>query len=199
MDKILQFKITLTDSKPLVWRRFHITDDFRIDRFHQVIQILMGWKNYHLHDFRIHGREIGMIDEWVDEYQPRLEDETCIYLEDFEFEKGDVLLYRYDYGDDWEHELKIEKITSGFLSAPSCLEGKNATPPEDCGGMSGYRELLKILKKPAHPEYNSWRKWLPRDFDPDHYNIRAVNKELSRFANWHWRHPEAVSTPWHQI
>lgn len=197
MSKILQIKITLQESRPLIWRRFQLTDDYRFDRFHQVIQIAMGWWNSHLHEFRIKGREIGMLDDDYD--YPNLEDEASVYLRDLELEKGDKFSYLYDFGDSWEHLLVVEKVTDGALSAPSCLMGENACPPEDCGGIWGYKGLLKILKNPKHPEYESWQEWLPPGFNPASFYIDIVNFELAKFAVWHRKHPRARSTPWHQI
>lgn len=199
MENILQFKITLKEIRPLIWRHIQVTDDYRFDRFHQVIQIAMGWWNYHLHEFHIKGREIGMPDDDYAYEFPNLEDEGTVYLRDLELEKGDQFTYLYDFGDHWEHLLKVEKATEGALSAPSCLMGKNACPPEDCGGIWGYADLLKILKNPRHPEHENWREWLRQGHDPAFFDIDGVNTELAKFAVWHRRHPKARSTPWHQI
>ena len=199
MGNIVQFKITLLGSRPLVWRQFQVTDDYRFDRFHQVIYMVMGWWNSHLHEFRIGDREIGMPDDDYKYEFPNLEDETQVFLHEMEFKKGDEFLYLYDFGDHWEHRLKVEKVTAGALSAPSCLSGKNACPLEDCGGISGYINMLKVLKKPTDPEYESWMEWLPKGFSPTRFDIDAVHTELGKFAVWHRRHPRAKSTPWHQI
>ncbi|MCB9052389.1 MAG: plasmid pRiA4b ORF-3 family protein [Lewinellaceae bacterium] len=87
MENILQFKITLKEIRPLIWRRIQVTDDYRFDRFHQVIQIAMAWWNYHLHEFHIKGREIGMPDDDYAYEFPNLEDEATVYLRDLELKK----------------------------------------------------------------------------------------------------------------
>ena len=199
MGNIIQFKITLLGIQPLIWRQFQVTDDYRFDRFHQVIYLVMGWWNSHLHEFKIGDREIGMPDDDYDYEFPNLEDESEVFLHEMEFKKGDEFHYLYDFGDHWEHHLKVEKVTKGALSAPSCLRGKNACPPEDCGGITGYNNMLKVLKKPNDPEYESWIRWLPDGYSPKFYDIHGVNTELAKFAVWHRRHPRAKSTPWHQI
>ena len=199
MTNILQFKISLIGSKPLIWRRFQVTDDYRFDRFHQVIFLVMGWWNSHLHEFKIKGREIGMVDGDALDFFPNLEDETQVYLRDLDLQKGEQFHYLYDFGDSWEHNLKVEKVTEGALSAPSCLSGKNACPPEDCGGIYGYAAMKAALKNPRHPEYETWINWAPENFDPTLFDIDAVNTELAMFGNWHRMHPRAKSTPWHQL
>jgi hypothetical protein len=90
--------------------------------------------------------------------------------------------YQYDFGDDWQHTVQVEKIRP---AAPdtlvlSCLAGKRACPPEDCGGIPGYAQLLRILKNPRHPEYGELRQWAGRRFDPEGFDPEAVNKKLYR-------------------
>ena len=145
MSKTFQFKILLAESQPLIWRRFTVTDDYRLDRFHQVLQIVMGWTNSHLHEFRIRDRQIGMlIDDGFD--FPEVEDETTIYIKDLALEKGDAFIYSYDFGDGWDHVLHLEEISTEALLNPICMEGKRACPPEDCGGIWGYSDMLEVLK-----------------------------------------------------
>lgn len=199
MSKTLYFKIVLIESKPLIWREFQVTDDYRFDRFHQVLQIVMGWNNSHLHDFRIKGREIGMVDDGYLEEFPELEDETKIYLRDLSLEEKETFNYRYDFGDCWEHVIYVENISNGKLLMPICTDGEKACPPDDCGGVRGYTNLLEILKNPSHPEYRDYREWLPQRFNPNRFSLDAVNKELKKFGAWHRKHPRMKSTPWHQL
>ena len=131
MSKTLYFKIVLIESNPLIWRQFQVTDDYRFDRFHQVLQIVMGWNNSHLHDFRIKGRDIGMVDEGYLEEFPELEDETKIYLRDLSLNEKDSFNYRYDFGDCWEHIIYLENISNAKLLNPTCISGEKACPPDD--------------------------------------------------------------------
>ena len=199
MPNILQFKILLVESNPLIWRRFRVTDDYRMDRFHQVLQIVMGWMNSHLHEFRIKDRNVGMLmDTFFDDF-PKVEDETTLYLREMKLQASDSFAYIYDFGDNWLHVLEVEKIYSGELEHPECLEGQQACPPEDCGGIWGYEDLLEILKDQSHPEYEEYEEWLPEGFKPDYFPLDAINKELKAFGEWHRKHPRKKSTPWHQI
>jgi hypothetical protein len=205
MTNILQFKITLLGSQPLIWRQFQVTDDYRFDRFHQVVFLVMGWMNSHLHEFDIGERKIGMLlGDGMD--LPGLEDETKIFLKDMNFKEGDAFRYLYDFGDNWEHLLEVEKVTVGALSAPSCLNGQNACPLEDCGGIYSYNEMLRNHNEADGTEdEEGWDDEdylgvrLPFDYTPSHYDIHGVNSELAKFGVWHRKHPRAKATPWHQI
>ncbi len=198
MTSILQFKITLLGSQPVIWRQFQVTDDYRFDRFHQVVFLVMGWMNAHLHEFRVGDRGIGMLlNDGFD--VPGVEDETNIFLHEMNFQEGDKLLYLYDFGDNWEHLLQVEQIAKGALAAPSCLNGENACPPEDCGGIPMYNEMVRMHNDPDASQDEDAMLWLPEDFSPTDFDIKAVNAELAKFGAWHRQHPRAKSTPWHRI
>ncbi len=198
MNKTLQFKITLKDSNPLIWRTLQVEDTYRMDRFHQVIQIVMGWQNAHLHEFSINNKSLGiLLDDGFD--LGETEDETKFFLKDFSLRKGGKFVYIYDFGDSWYHTLeilKVEESTDFFLR---CIDGKRACPPEDCGGIYAYNELLDVIKKPSHPEYEDWIEWLGDEFDPAYFSIETINEELAKFEAWHKKYPRKKSSPWHQI
>jgi len=199
MATIFHLQISLKGAKPPIWRTIKVDENYRLDRLHQVIQIAMGWWNAHLHEFRIQERSIGMVldDLFLD--APEVEDETKLYLRDFDLNVSDVFFYLYDFGDNWEHTVKLVKMEQGILEYPICTDGRKACPPEDCGGIWNYFDLLKILKNPKHPEYESYIEWLPADFDPQVFSIAEINQELKKFGKWHNKHPRAKSSPWHQI
>jgi hypothetical protein len=92
----------------------------------------------------------------------------------------DKIVYEYDFGDGWEHDVLLEKILPADekFKSPVCLAGKMACPPEDCGGVWGYADLIEILKNPKHEEYDSYMDWLGGEFDPGHFDKEAVNKIL---------------------
>ena len=199
MNRVVHFKITLLGSKPSIWRQFHIPEDYRFDRFHQVLQIVMGWENAHLHDFKFSNRKIGMLFDDMWDFE-EMEDETKVYLRDVYLEIGSRFQYCYDFGDNWEHELEVEGITEYDESIiPQCTSGAGACPLEDCGGIWGYSDILESLNTPNHPSYEEWSEWLPENFDPKRFSIVEINQELAKFAKWHQRHPRAKSTPWHRL
>lgn len=197
MAHTFHFKILLNDSDPMIWRTFQVPGDYRIDRFHQVLQIVMGWNNSHLHEFRINGRTVGMLTD--DEYDFNVEDETKLRLSDFNLKERDTLSYLYDFGDHWEHMLYLDLVSKQEATYPVCADGQRACPPDDCGGTYGYTGMLEVLADPKHPEYEGWNNWLPEGFQPDKFPLDEINKELKKFGAWNIKHPSKKSTPWHQI
>jgi hypothetical protein len=182
---ICQFKISLSEIEPLIWRRIQVPAKYSFWDLHVAIQDAMGWLDYHLHAFRIrqkHKRkfiEIGIpIEEWDAEMiVPGWE----IPIPDYLTEPGQLAEYEYDFGDGWRHEVLLEGILLKTKGAkyPKCIDGERACPPEDCGGIPGYYRLIEILQDPKHDEYEGYVGWLkghaknyypyePDKFSPDH-------------------------------
>jgi hypothetical protein len=182
---VYQLKVTLNDSKPPIWRRILVPSDVSLDRFHMILQVAMGWTNSHLHQF-ISGRKMyGMTgDEWGMELDLDVEDENKYKLSDLLKEEKDSLIYEYDFGDSWEHKIILEKKLpyDKSLKVPSCIKGKRACPPEDCGGVWGYEELLEVMKNPSHPEYENMLEWLGGEIDSEYFDREEVNKRLAKCA-----------------
>ncbi len=175
-DQIVQLKVTLAEVEPPVWRRLLVPADMTLAKLHDALQAAMGWTNSHLHCFEIAGRRIGMVG--VEEDSPELEDERRVRVASVLAKKGAKLLYRYDYGDDWEHVVEVEDVTAPDrrLSFPLCIAGARACPPEDCGGAGGYEELLTALSNPKHDEHDQMLTWVGGHFDPDSFDANAVNR-----------------------
>jgi len=174
---VLQFKITLNETDPPVWRRIQVPDSLTFYDLHVAIQDAIGWQDCHLHDFKIYPRrKYGMdiriecpfaLDELEDK-APLVT--TEIPITDFLQETGDKAIYNYDYGDGWEHDVILEGIFPKEPGSkyPICLAGELAGPPEDCGGIPGYYECIKALKKRDNSEgLLTWLgRWRPDRFDP---------------------------------
>ncbi len=183
---IYQLKIELIGIKPKIWRRLLVPSDILLSNFHKIIQTAMGWTNSHLHQFtknRINYSE-SIKDDWSWDELDSI-DYKKIKLSVLLATPKDKLIYEYDFGDGWEHVILLEKIlpSDEKFKNPICLEGERNCPPEDCGGIWGYAELLQILSNPQHPEYESYIEWLDEDFDPEDFDIDYVNK-LLRLKNY---------------
>ncbi len=176
-EKILEIKITLKGSKPPIWRRIQVAQNTLLPDLHKTIQMVMGWTNSHLHQFA-DGKTIYSMpteDDWIP-----VNDYSNIAIGKFLKKKGDTLVYEYDFGDGWEHILQLENVLEGGTEVPVCLAGKRACPPEDCGGIWGYSDLLEILANPDHEEYESSLEWVGDEFDPDYLDIVEINELLKK-------------------
>ena len=177
--RVYQIKVSLRDVSPPIWRRILVPHDIPLDQLHQVLQIVMGWTDSHLHEFTIDGVSYGDTSVDMDMNDDTKNEKSFNLHRVVPREKG-KFRYLYDFGDSWEHELLVEKILplEKGTHYPACLTGKRACPPEDCGGTSGYEELLEALNDPAHPEHEAMFDWLPGDFASEKFDIESVNIRL---------------------
>lgn len=178
-DRVYQFKITLKEVKPTVWRRIQVPESYTFWHLHVAIQDAMGWMDSHLHAFRVvnpktgEQDEIGIPDDDGDlEFIPGWEVDIADYFSTENRTAG----YEYDFGDDWEHSVVLEKILpseKGF-QYPVCLDGERSCPPEDCGGPPGYERFLEAIKNPRHKEHKSMLEWVGGGFDPEDFKRDKV-------------------------
>jgi hypothetical protein len=170
---IYQFKITLLDTKPKIWRRIQIPD-CKLNTLHYHIQAAMGWENSHLHHFEIKGERYGIPEHLDYEGDGSIVDSKKIMMSDIVPKDGKKIAFRYtyDFGDSWEHEVLFEGIAKPDpkVKYPLCLEGERSGPPENCGGTPGYDHLLEVLQDPDHEEYQDQLEWIGGDFDPDEFD-----------------------------
>jgi len=174
---VYQLKITLKDIRPPVWRRV-VVPDCSLAELHEVIQAAMGWENYHLYDFEVGGgrytdpRGMGELDT-EDASRARLS--ALVPKEKFKFG------YTYDFGDDWKHEVLVERVLPPEKGRKYslCVDGKRACPPEDVGGPWGYEEYLETIRDPSHERHEELLEW-GGGFDPEEFDLEGVNKQLRR-------------------
>jgi hypothetical protein len=172
-DSVLRLRITLLEvSDPSVWREVIIPASYTLDRVHRVIQDAMGWQDCHLHDFRIGDREYGMPDP---DYGFDTLDERTFRLRGL-VKPGDVIEYRYDFGDNWRHELIIEAAEEAAADVvyPACTAGAGACPPEDSGGTGGFADLKAILAGPPGQARKEMRAWAGEDYAPERFDLAAA-------------------------
>ena len=174
MERSFILHISLAEIEPLIWRSVKVKADILLSDLHHVIQLSMGWKNYHLYEFSHHGLLMGnpVLLEREDIVSDRVVPLSAILKED-----GDSLTYEYDFGDGWMHEIRLEGIVEEEKAAfpPLYLDGQRSSPPEDCGGVPGYYNILKILADKKHPEYKEMRTWVGRSFDPEKVDPDRIN------------------------
>jgi hypothetical protein len=176
-----QFKITLRDSRPKIWRRIQVSD-CSLNTLHAHIQGCMGWNNSHLHHFLV-GRDRYGVPEWMDDdlLGVQVLDSSKTFLSDIIKKKGiKAFEYTYDFGDDWEHEVRFEgePAIDPKKKLPVCVEGEGACPPEDVGGIGGYEYFLDAINDPTHQEHKDYLEWVGGKFDPKLFDAAKATRRM---------------------
>jgi len=177
-QRVYQLKVTLAGVRPAVWRRLVVSSYATLKELHYILQVAMGWTDSHLHQFEAKGQLYGKPDP---DFGPSVKDETRLRLDQVLLREKESMLYEYDFGDSWTHQIVLEKILppSPQLKVPRCIAGARACPPEDCGGVYGYAEFLKAIKDPSHPEHDEMLEWIGGDYDPGFFDLEEINKYLA--------------------
>ncbi|WP_031410264.1 plasmid pRiA4b ORF-3 family protein [Thiomonas sp. FB-Cd] len=180
IKNVYQLHVQLLYVEPRVWRRLWVPDNLTLTDLDQVIQTAMGWTNSHLHEFEIDGQRYGMsLDEYPIDKPAKLDKDYR--LSEVLSQHVKTFIYTYDFGDDWRHAVTVEqtlKPDPALNTWPQCLEGENACPPEDVGGVPGYMEFLEAVGDSTHEEHKAMRRWFGGLFDPKGFDINAVNIAL---------------------
>jgi hypothetical protein len=180
-ERIYQFKITLLESQPPIWRRIQV-GNCTLDKLHERIQTAMGWTNSHLHEFEINGERYGdpyLLDDGFEDFH--CIDSTVTKISDILPKSGRrfSFQYEYDFGDRWEHEVLFEgclRVEKG-QRYPICIGGERACPPEDVGGVWGYTEFLEAISDPEHEEHDNYTEWAS-NFDPDAFDAVKATRRM---------------------
>lgn len=167
--EIYQLKITLLGIRPPIWRRILVPSSVTMSQLHIIIQESMGWENYHLFSFEYYGEQY---DDQAGGLSKKLGSIGLEIKSEFK--------YVYDFGDNWEHGIVLEKVLSKdkTMHYPVCTAGKRACPPEDSGSVWGYQSMLAVLSNKHDPEYEEMVEWVGEDFDSESFSIAEVNARL---------------------
>jgi Plasmid pRiA4b ORF-3-like protein len=183
-DTVYQFKITLKDARPRIWRRIQVKD-CTLDKLHEHIQTAMGWTNSHLNHFKIGEQFYGdplLMQENFDEFG--YEDSTRTMLSDVLPGDGKRLRfeYQYDFGDSWWHEVLFEGRVRAEPGRryPVCVEGERACPPEDVGGVWGYADFVQAIRDPEHEEHDGLLQWAGGEFDSEAFDLGTATTRMRR-------------------
>lgn len=179
---IYQIKVTLKGTRPPIWRRFQVAGDISLRRLHRTLQMVMGWEDSHMYRFEIDGTKYGEPDPFSTPFPLNMANSRTTRLSRVIGGEGARLTYEYDFGDSWGHDLLVEKVLPAAPGKhqPVCLAGRRACPPEDCGGIVGYADLLRIINGPKDDQYEEMMEWLGGQFDPEVFDLGAVNNALRR-------------------
>jgi pRiA4b ORF-3-like protein len=177
--QIYELKLEMLEVEPLIWRRLLVPGSITLAQLHEVIQTAMGWTNSHLHEFIVGEHSYSdpefEIDEARSEYRYRLARLAP--------RARNTITYLYDFGDGWEHQIRVERIIEDdtrYPGRPVCLAGARNCPPEDCGGPWGYENFLKAIGNKKHKEHKELIEWVGGSFDPEHFDLDEVNDLLRK-------------------
>jgi Plasmid pRiA4b ORF-3-like protein len=175
--QIYELKIELLEIEPTIWRQVLVRGSITLAQLHDVIQAAMGWTNSHLHQFIVGAHSYSdpefEIEKAKSEYRYRLARLAP--------RVRNTIAYEYDFGDGWEHQIRVERIIEDdkrYPGRPVCLEGKRHGPPEDCGGSGGYQTFLEAIGNKKHPQHKELLTWIGGSFDPEFFDIGDANKRL---------------------
>lgn len=182
-NQIAAVRIELRDSDPLIWRQVEVPTSITLKVLHDIIQIAMGWLDYHLWEFTIAKRRYGLPsdEDWGTE---PLNDARKVRLREVLRPRRTTIDYLYDFGDCWEHRLIVTNVRAGDsdLSYPRYVAGERNAPPEDCGGIPGFYDTLDARADPDHERHAEAEEWLD-DYDPDSFDELPIKFALDRIAN----------------
>ena len=199
--KAFQLKITLKHSKPPIWRRVIVPTGITFSQLSMILNKVMGWSGEHLFDIEFNqqvriSEEADEFDGWGD--YDYLEASTTFIREFLEDNKN--FTYTYDFGDNWEHKVTVEKILTDYeLNYPKVIKFKGNCPPEDCGGIFGYYRLLDRMEEKENPEYEEELDWMEYEEELDwleyleEYDMDKVNEELEKHYFYKWGKAEKRS------
>ena len=182
-QRIAHLRIELDESEPTIWRRVEVPLSLSLKGLHDVIQAVMGWESYHLHEFKVGDKRYGVPDpEWDD--APRILSAKSTKLASL-IECGVRKFgYVYDFGDDWRHTIRVEAVADADPGTeyPRFVEGERRGPPEDVGGIDGYYEFLEGMAKPRHQEHQRLLEWYGGPYDPDDIDLPMIASHIGQLA-----------------
>jgi len=177
-ETAVKVRIALMEHTPTIWRRLLVPGEIKLSKLHLIFQEAMGWENYHLHAFEIDKKRYG---EPNQEWENDDIDEETVVMADVVSERS-RFFYEYDFGDSWRHEVVVESSepATPVLKHAVCLDGQRACPPEDCGGVWGFSSMLEALADAGHEEHEEYVEWTGGSFDPEAFDLAAINATLQR-------------------
>lgn len=180
-DEVITLKISLDATDSVVWRRIVVPGHFTLEALHSVIQMTMGWQMSHLCEFRIGTKRYAEPSEYDEKPIGSLNTPIVAAIKD---QKS--FQYIYDFGDGWQHTIKVEKIGARdrSMNYPICIGGENACPPEDCGGVPGFANLKTVIGDPEHGDFDDMMTWLGGFYDPKSFDPNRINKDMLWVTDW---------------
>jgi hypothetical protein len=178
VPKLYELHVELEDIEPLIWRRILVPGSIKLPKLHDLLQLVMGWSDSHLHSFEVGHKTFTLAHDEMEDLH--MLDEQKYTLARILGESVREFVYEYDFGDSRRHRIKVKPVpqpnTDWFY--PLCIAGERAAPPDDVGGVTGYLEFLSAIRDPKHDEHESMLTWIGGAFDPEGFDLNAINRAL---------------------
>jgi hypothetical protein len=180
-EKVFSLRLTVTGCNPRVWRRLLVRETMWLSRLHDTLQVAFEWFDYQTHVFTLDEQRFGnpvRKDDFV------VEDDRDVSLADLDLGSRDKMLYHYQFGEGWEVEIRVEKVSplEKGSSYPLCTGGERAGPPEDCGGLDAFHDMLACIKEPNTDLGREWLEWLGPVYNPEICDVEKINKALKKLG-----------------
>ena len=178
-EKVFTLRLDVVGTSPRIWRRVLVRESMWMSSLHDSIQVIFDWFDYQTHVFTLDDLLLGSP---VKRDDLTVEDDRDVTLSDLDLGNRRELRYGYNFGEGWQVTIKIEKVGPRQKGQvyPQCVAGARAGPPEDCGGLEAFHDLLACLKEPETDLGREWREWLGPDYDPTLCEMERINKSLGK-------------------
>jgi hypothetical protein len=179
--RVLCLRMVVEGTQPKVWRRILVRETMWLSRLHDAIQVAFDWFDYQTHSFALDDLKFG---NPVKRDELNIEDDRDVTLADLNLANRDRMVYEYHIGEGWKVDIRVEKSSPAGKGAryPACVGGERAGPPEDCGGIEAFHDMLACLKEPGSDLGREWLGWLGPEYDPAACDVGKVNKGLRKLG-----------------
>jgi hypothetical protein len=180
-ERVFTLRLHVVGTSPQVWRRLVVRESMWLSRLHDSIQLVFDWFDYQTHAFNLDELRFG---NPLKREELVIEDDRDVTLADLDLEHHERFTYGYHFGEGWQVEVRVEKNEAAQKGAhyPLCVAGERAGPPEDCGGLEAYHDMLACIKEPQSELGREWLEWLGPDYDPNACDLEKINKALKKLG-----------------
>ena len=180
-ERLFTLRLAVVGCQPRIWRRLLVRETMWLSRLHDSIQIAFDWFDYQTHAFNLDDLRFG---NPLKRDELTIEDDRDVSLADLDLEHRAQFTYGYHFGEGWQVEIKVEKV--GMFEKGTvclvCLAGERAGPPEDCGGLEAFHDMLACIKEPNTDLGREWLEWLGPDYHPEACELEKINKALKKLG-----------------
>ncbi|HEY1793483.1 MAG TPA: plasmid pRiA4b ORF-3 family protein [Opitutaceae bacterium] len=180
-ERVLVLRLVVSGTQPRVWRRLLVREGMWLSRLHDAIQLAFDWYDYQTHAFSLDDLRFG---NPVKQGDLIVEDDRDVTLADLNLASRDRLAYEYQIGENWRIDIRVEKTAAPTAGTryPACVAGERAGPPEDCGGLEAFHDMLACLKDPGSDLGREWLAWLGPEYRPEEFSLEKLNRALRRLG-----------------